>query len=60
MSRRTAARYFALCVVQMCASAALVTALYAWMPISETLAKVCVDVLLFLVSFQIQRRWIFT
>lgn len=52
-------RYAALCVVQMLLSAALVTWFSGALPLSSTLIKLVVDLLLFLLSFQIQRRWVF-
>ncbi len=58
-SRRSFPRYAVLCVVQMLLSAALVTwfsGLVAW---PSTLIKLIVDLCLFFLSFQIQRRWVF-
>lgn len=59
MSRTSGAAYGLLCLVQMIASASLVTLLFAALHWPETLCKVVVDVILFFVSFQIQNRWIF-
>ncbi len=53
------ARYAALCVVQMLASAGLVTFFASLVPVPAVAVKVVVDLLLFLCSFQIQRRWVF-
>jgi len=56
----TAGRYAALCVLQMLASAALVTLVSGALPAVPVVGvKVVVDLLLFLLSFQIQRRWVF-
>lgn len=52
-------KYYALVVVQMCASAILVTVFYNLIGIPETIVKIVVDSLLFLVSFQIQKRLVF-
>lgn len=59
MSKTSGFAYFLLCVVQMAASAGLVTLLFGVSRWPEALCKVVVDVVLFFVSFQIQRRWIF-
>ena len=55
-----ALRYAALCVVQAAASAALVTLLFALWGGSELLIKILVDSVLFLISFQIQRVFVFS
>lgn len=52
-------KYYVLAAIQMCCSAALVTVFYNWIGIPETIVKVIVDGLLFLVSFQIQKRLVF-
>lgn len=56
---RTLARYYTLCVVQMLASALLVSLLTGQLGWAQTVAKLPVDLLLFLVGFQIQREWVF-
>lgn len=58
-SKRSFPRYAALCVVQMLLSAALVTWICSLGASSATLVKLIVDLCLFLLSFQIQRRWVF-
>ena len=55
----TMAKYFTLCVVQMCLSAICVELLFQLFGSNETLIKILVDMLLFVVSFQIQREWVF-
>lgn len=57
--RRTALRYFSLAIVQMCCSALAVGALYRLFPVHEVLIKAIVDSLLFLLSFLIQRLFVF-
>ena len=57
---RTAVRYYVLCAFQLLASAGMVSALLRLWGRSWALpVKLCVDTLLFLVSFQIQREWVF-
>ena len=58
-SRRSFPRYALLCVIQMALSAALVTWICSLGASSATLVKLFVDLFLFLLSFQIQRRWVF-
>ena len=49
--------YYLLCIVQMSCSAALVNLVSAVIPVQ--LAKIIVDTLLFLISYRIQKRFIF-
>ena len=58
-SRQSFPRYVVLCVIQMALSAALVTWICSLGASSATLVKLVVDLCLFLLSFQIQRRWVF-
>ena len=51
--------YVVLCAVQMFCSGYLVGLFFASTALPELLCKVIVDVVLFLISFQIQRRFIF-
>ena len=60
MGRKTMLKYFALCIVQMCMSGLLVSVFYRLLPYSEVTVKICIDVLLFFISFQVQKRWIFS
>ncbi|MEA4965984.1 MAG: bifunctional glycosyltransferase family 2/GtrA family protein [Oscillospiraceae bacterium] len=59
----TLARYYALCVPQMLVSAGCVWLLSHLLtsgaPWRVTLLKICVDIMLFLISFRIQRDWVF-
>ena len=58
----TMVRYYALCVVQMLASAGLVTLVKSYVPGGAFVATVCkavVDTCLFVISYQIQKRWVF-
>ncbi len=57
---RSGPRYFLLCVVQVLLSAALVALInHLAFPGPLTLWKILVDFVLFLLSFQVQRRWVF-
>lgn len=55
----TAVKYYGLCICQMLVSAGLVTLAYSAFPIGETIEKIIIDVLLFFVSYRIQKRFIF-
>ncbi len=55
----TLLKYYILCACQMCASAALVYFFCTIAGLPEIVIKIFVDTFLFLLSFQIQRRWIF-
>lgn len=52
-------KYFTLCTTQLLASALCVSTLYQWIGINESIVKVIVDTVLFLISFQVQREWVF-
>ncbi len=56
---RAMVRYYILAVCQMTLSALGVSWLFAVLGGNETLIKVVVDTVLFLISFQIQREWVF-
>lgn len=55
----SAVRYAVLCVVQMMVSAGLVTLAAGALQTSSVACKIVIDFLLFFISFQIQRKWIF-
>lgn len=55
----TLVRYYILCGIQMLCSGMLVALLYALLPITEAVIKIIVDFILFMLSFQIQREWVF-
>ncbi|MBQ9860496.1 MAG: bifunctional glycosyltransferase family 2/GtrA family protein [Clostridia bacterium] len=52
-------RYYLLCLCQMFVSAELVALLSTLLPLWPTLIKCVVDVVLFLISFRIQQRFVF-
>lgn len=56
---RVLARYYGLCLAQMAASAAGVTLLHLLTAVDPSWLKLLVDGLLFLVSYQVQQRWVF-
>lgn len=56
---KTMFKYYALCAIQMMFSAFFVTQIYSLFPFAEAGVKIVVDTILFFVSYQIQRRWIF-
>lgn len=62
--KRAMLRYYALCIPQMLISAGLVTAINHLLantqPGLATLIKFVVDTVLFFISYQIQREWVFT
>lgn len=58
----TLVRYYILCALQLCCSYGLVylvTDVLMLNPLLTVIAKIVIDTLLFLVSFQIQRIWVF-
>lgn len=57
--RKTIMKYYSLAAIQMCMSAALVAIIWHLLGGSETAIKIIVDTLLFFISYQIQRRWVF-
>lgn len=60
--KETMLRYYALCVAQVTASFSLVflfSTLLRATAAAEPAIKLAVDILLFLISYQIQRRWVF-
>lgn len=56
---KTAIKYYCLCVLQMLASAMLVSVLYMIIPFAEAVLKIVVDLGLFFISYNIQQKWIF-
>ena len=57
--KQTIIKYYALAIVQMCCSAGLVLAATRGLHWPSPVIKPIVDTLLFLLSYQIQSRWIF-
>lgn len=52
-------KYYTLCVVQMLLSAGLVVAVNNLFAGNKTIEKIVVDSILFLISYQVQRIWVF-
>ena len=57
--KNTIHKYYALAIVQLALSATLVFAIWNMTNMSETVIKIFVDTVLFLISYQIQRKWVF-
>ena len=57
---RSAPRYYTLCVAQAAASYGGVYLLSEVLPVPAVPAKIVTDTILFLISFQIQREWVFS
>lgn len=57
--KKTIVKYYALCFVQMCCSAGFVLMATRGLHWPSPVVKPIVDTLLFLLSYQIQSRWIF-
>lgn len=61
-NKSSLARYYLLCALQFAASAGLVSLASSLLRagnLGKTLIKAVIDVLLFLISYQIQREWVF-
>lgn len=53
-------KYYAVCIVQMLCSALFVNILFVLIGFNEVVIKLIVDSFLFIISFQIQREWVFS
>lgn len=53
-------KYYSLCVVQLSVSAGLVYLFHSILQIDEVVVKAIIDCILFYVSYQIQKRWVFS
>lgn len=53
-----AARYFTLCFFQMAVSAGLVYAVSLFWQVDASIIKIMVDVILYILSYQVQLRWV--
>lgn len=58
-THKSLVKYYILCIAQMCCSALIVSMLYMLICINETIIKFFVDIILFIISYQIQKRLIF-
>ncbi len=58
-SPRVLIKYYALCITQMVVSAYGVKQRFSLIKFNESVLKSCLEIILFLISFQIQRRWVF-
>lgn len=59
-ARKSLPRYYILCVLQGTCSAMLVSWFVGKLEVPETPCKIVVDTVLFFISYQIQRRFVFT
>ena len=59
MDKTTFIQYYGLVLIQMIVSALLVWLGHKLFPISETIVKIPVDVVLFMMNYFIQKKWIF-
>lgn len=57
--KHTIFRYYSLCIVQLSISAILVHTIFSISKINETIIKLITDTILFFISFNIQREWVF-
>ena len=58
-TKNTIIKYYILCVMQMLLSAKLVELIYASAAGGAVIIKIIVDSILFIISYQIQQRWVF-
>lgn len=58
-ARRSFPRYLAVFLLNIVLSAALVSSLHLWFNWSDNFIKIPVDILLFFLSYTLQRRWVF-
>lgn len=52
-------KYYILVVVQMCVSSLLVFIIFKITNLNETIIKIPVDILLFVINYFVQKKWIF-
>ena len=57
--KKTFFKYYTLCILQLCCSASFVYLLCQNLHFPATTAKLAVDAILFIASFQIQKNWVF-
>lgn len=57
--KSTIVKYYALCIIQMIASAMLVSVIYHFTGIAEVIIKIVVDTIIFFINYRIQRVVIF-
>lgn len=59
IDKTTLIKYYILVVIQMCVSASLVFILYKLTNFNETLIKIPVEIVLFMINYFIQKKYIF-
>lgn len=57
--RKTIIKYYLLCLLQLMCSWILVVMVFGWIKWDTTLIKALVDLILFFISYQVQRLWVF-
>lgn len=58
-SKNTLVKYYILCIIQMLLSALGVKVLFSIFNTNESILKILVDTILFIISFNVQREWVF-
>lgn len=53
-------KYYILCICQAALSAGIVTAVWKFFNTEAVFTKIIVDILLFILSFKIQKIWVFS
>lgn len=57
--KKTIYKYYSLCIFQMLLSSFSVSLLWKITNVNETIIKIIVDTILFLISYRVQRTWVF-
>ena len=58
-TKRAIFRYMCVFLLNMLLSAGLTSSVHLWLGMSDNIAKIPVDILLFLLSYQLQQKWVF-
>lgn len=59
-TRNSFVKFVILCVIQMCLSATLVNGIYRLIKVNESIIKICVDSVLFIISYLAQKYIVFS
>lgn len=57
--KKTLGKYYTLCILQLCCSALLVWTICRYLYLSEVTVKLFVDMFLFVISYYLQKNWVF-
>lgn len=52
-------KYYILVIIQMCISGLLVFSIHNFVSIDETIIKIPVDIVIFIINYFVQKKWIF-